>query len=465
MRAFDLAVIGAGPGGYVAAIRAAQQGLKTAIVEKKNVGGVCLNIGCIPSKALIHASETFRHIREAATMGISVREVSLNGGLLQAWKEGVVQKLTEGIAQLLKAHKIELIKGAASFQTKKEIRVKTSEGEESLTADNVIIATGSRPVVIPGFEPDGKFVGTSTEGLGYAEVPEKLCVIGGGYIGLEIGSLYAALGSKVTVVEATDALLPGTDPDLVRVIAKELKKRNVEVLLETKALGWKESEGKAFVKTVGKKGDLEIEADKVLVAVGRRPNSENLGLEKIGVFVDKKGFIPVNEEMKTNVKGVYAIGDVAGEPMLAHKASKEGLVAAGVIAGLKEVYDVSAMPAVIFTTPEAAYVGLSEKEAKEKGYNVKVGKFPFQASGKALATGETEGFVKIVSSLENDRVLGVFIVGHHASSLIGEACLAIEMGATAEDIARTVHPHPTLTETLMEGAEAVHGTAIHIFQR
>lgn len=461
MKKYDVVVIGAGPGGYVAAIRAAQLGKKTAVIEKANVGGVCLNVGCIPSKALIHASEVFQQFQRAAEMGFKVKGVEVDTVKLQSWKGDVVKKLTAGIGQLLKANQVDLIKGEAKFASQNELTV----GKEMNGFENAIIATGSSPAPLQGFEPDEKYIGTSTEGLSYPEIPAELCVIGGGYIGLEIGSLYAGLGSKVTVVEATDSLLPGTDPDLVKVIARELKRRDVTVFLQTKAVGWRENKKRAEVTIEGPKGEEILNFDKVLVAVGRIPNTGGLGLEKVGVAMDENGFIKVDERRQTNVKGIFAIGDCVGPPLLAHKASKEGLIAAAVIAGQKESYDVRAMPAVIFTTPEIAYVGLSEAEAKQAGHQVKVGKFPFQASGKALATGETDGFVKIIADVASDQVLGVFIVGNNASNLIGEACLAIEMGATVEDIARTVHPHPTLTETLMEAAEAVHESAIHIFQR
>lgn len=466
MKSYDVAIIGAGPGGYVAAIRCAQLGKKVCLIEKENVGGVCLNVGCIPSKALIHASEIFCTLARAAEMGLNFQDSRVDPQRLQAWKEGVVKKLTTGIGQLLKAHRVEVIRGKAQFKSDRELTV----DKETIGFENAIVATGARPAALKGFEPDGHFVGTSTEGLSYAEIPAELCVIGGGYIGLEIGSLYAAFGSKVTVVEATDSLLPGTDPELVRVIERELKRRGAKIFLNSKALAWQEKKTKAEIKISTPKGQCPkgeetLQADKILVAVGRVPNTKNLGLENCGVALDEKGFIPVDSQRKTNVKNIFAIGDCAGPPLLAHKASKEGLIAANVIAGKQDVYDVRAMPAVIFTSPEIAYVGMDEAKAKSLGHTTKVGKFPFLASGKALATGETDGFVKIISDAESDEILGMFIVGKDASNLIGEACLAIEMGATAEDIARTVHPHPTLTESLMEAAEALHGSAIHIFNR
>lgn len=461
MSSFDVVVIGAGPGGYVAAIRLSQLGKKVAVIEKENVGGVCLNVGCIPSKAMIHASEVFRNLQHAEEFGISIKGAKLDPIKLQSWKESVVKKLTGGVAQLLKAHKVTLLKGEGKLTTAFSLEV----GSEIVEFENAIVATGSSPVIIPGFAPDGKTVGTSTEALNYPEIPKKLCVIGGGYIGLELAMAYAGFGSQVTVIEALGQLLTGVDSDLVKIVERELKRRHVTIKLKTKALGWQSVKKGAVVVLESDKGEEKVEADKILVAVGRRPNSKNIGLEAAGVQTDARGFIKIDSQCRTSVQNIFAIGDVAGGMLLAHKASKEGLVAAAVIAGQNEIYDVRAMPAVVFTTPEIAYVGLTETEAQAKGQKIKVGRFPFQASGKALATGETEGFVKVMSDPETDLILGIGIVGAHASNLIGEACLAIEMGATAEDLALTVHPHPTLTETLMEGAEAVHGKAIHIFQQ
>lgn len=461
MSSFDTVVIGAGPGGYVAAIRLAQLGRQVAIIEKENVGGVCLNVGCIPSKALIHASETMRHLSHAEDFGLSIKGANLNVEKLQEWKNSIVGKLTGGIAQLLKAHKITLLRGEAKFTTAFSLEV----AGEMIEFEKAIVATGSSPVMLPGFEPEGKFIGTSTEALSYPEIPKKLCVIGGGYIGLELAMAYAGFGAEVTVVEALDRLLTGIDGDLVQIVQKELKKRDVTVKLKTKALAWKAAKNRAAIHLMGEKGEEKIEADKILVAVGRKPNSQNIGLEAAGVQTDSRGFIKIDPQCRTNVRNIFAIGDVAGGMLLAHKASKEGLVAAAVVAGQNEIMDARAMPAVVFTTPEIATVGLTETEAKEQNRKIRIGRFPFAASGKALASGKTEGFVKIIADPETDLVLGVGIVGAEASSLIGEACLAIEMGTTAEDMALTVHPHPTLTETLMEGAESVHGRAIHIFQR
>lgn len=458
----EVVVIGSGPGGYVAAIRAGQLGKKVVCVEKENWGGVCLNVGCIPSKALITASKEYDRAKHNETMGIFASDVKLDVAKLQAWKGDVVKKLTNGVQQLVKGAGGQLLQGTATFVAPRALEVKKSDGSViRLEADNIIIATGSRPINIPGFDLDGKRVIDSTGGLALAEVPKRLCVIGGGYIGLELGTLYAKLGAKVTVVEGTPALLPGTDPDLVGVVQRKLKKMGVEIHLEAKALGWEEKNGAALVKIQAKDGEKQIEADKILVTVGRKPNSDNLGLDKIGVKVEK-GFVVVDKQQRTNVPGVFAIGDVCGQPMLAHKASKEADVVAEVISGHKAEMDAVSIPAVIFTDPEIAYVGLMQHEAEKQGRKVKVGKYPFGAHGRALAMAETDGFVKVIADASNDEVLGIAVVGAEASDLISEGALALEMGAFLQDIALTVHPHPTMGEAVMEAAKGALGESPHL---
>jgi dihydrolipoamide dehydrogenase len=458
----EVVVIGSGPGGYVAAIRAGQLGKKVVLVEKENWGGVCLNVGCIPSKALITASKEYDRAKHNETMGIFASDVKLDVSKLQAWKGDVVKKLTNGVQQLVKGAGGQLLQGTATFVAPRALEVKKSDGSViRLEADNIIIATGSRPINIPGFDLDGKRVIDSTGGLALPEVPKRLCVIGGGYIGLELGTLYAKLGAKVTVVEGTPSLLPGTDPDLVGVVQRKLKKMGVEIHLEAKALGWEEKNGAALVKIQTKDGEKQIEADKILVTVGRKPNSDNLGLDKIGVKVEK-GFVVVDKTQRTNVPGVFAIGDVCGQPMLAHKASKEADVVAEVISGHKAEMDAVSIPAVIFTDPEIAYVGLMQHEAEKQGRKVKVGKYPLGAHGRALAMAETDGFVKVIADASNDEVLGIAIVGVEASDIISEGALALEMGAFLQDIALTVHPHPTMGEAVMEAAKGALGESPHM---
>lgn len=457
----DALVIGAGPGGYVAAIRLAQLGKKTLVVDKEFVGGVCLNVGCIPSKALINAAKTFEKTKAADKMGIIVESVHLDFAKLQDWKNGVVKKLTGGIGQLLKGNGAEYLAGTAKFRSAKEVEVQTASGPVLVQAENVIIATGSRPIQIPGF-PFGDHVMSSTEALNLDAVPEKLVVIGGGYIGLELGTAYAKLGAAVTVVEGTDSLLPGVDPELVQVVARKLKAKGIEVITGAKAVGYEPKGAKAAVKLdVGGKAE-SIECDKILVTVGRRPNTENLGLEAIGVKVER-GFITVDAQLRTNVPGVYAIGDVAGQPMLAHKASMEAEVAAEVIAGHKHAaWDAKTVPAVIFTDPEIATCGLTPVEAEAQGRDVAVGKFLFAASGKAMTTGETDGFVKVLVDKKTHEVLGFGIVGPQASDLVAEATLAIEMGAFVDDLGLTIHAHPTLPEALQEAVKNAVGEAVHM---
>jgi dihydrolipoamide dehydrogenase len=457
-------VIGAGPGGYVATIRLGQLKKKVIMVEKEYLGGVCLNVGCIPSKALITAAKLVEKATAAEKMGISFSGVHVDFTKMQAWKSDVVKRLTTGVGQLCKGNGAEIVYGTARFRTPNLVEVETKSGTELIEAENVIVATGSRPVEIPGFPFDGQRVISSTEALSLPEIPKKLVVIGGGYIGLEMGIMYAHLGTQVTVIEMMDQLLPGFDPEVVQVINRSIRRKKITAY--TKAQAKRLEKDKSGLRVIAEASgkELSLEADYVLVTVGRRPNSEGLGLEGIGVQVDR-GFIRVNEKLQTNVKGVYAIGDVIGNPMLAHKAFKEGEVAAEVIAGQESILDYRAMPAVIFTDPEIATVGLSEAEAKAKGLNITVGKFPFVALGRALTTGETDGFIKIITHATSRELLGAAIVGPEASDLISELALALEMGAYAEDVGLTIHPHPTMGEGVMEAARAAIGEAIHIINK
>jgi dihydrolipoamide dehydrogenase len=456
-------VIGAGPGGYPCGIRLGQLKVPTIVVEKYKPGGVCLNVGCIPSKALINAAKRFDQMRHGEDMGLSCDNPRVDMGKLVDWKDEVVGKLTSGVKQLLKANGAEYRQGEVTFVSPHEVEVKDAKSGTTyrIQAKAIVIATGSRPIEVPGFKFDEQRILSSTGALAIREIPQRLVVIGGGYIGLELGMCYAKLGSKVAVVEMMPSLLPGTDPDLVQVVARKMKKLGIESFLEAKA---KSDDGKAVTIQTKDGKEVRLDADKVLVTVGRKPNVDGLGLEKIGVKIEK-GFIKVDERMRTNVEGVYAIGDVAGQPMLAHKATKEGEVAAEVIAGHAAAMDVRAIPAVIFTDPEIAYAGMMEPDAKAAGKNIKVGKFPMAALGRALSIGETDGFVKVVLEAETKEVLGLAVVGAGASDLISEAALALEMGALAEDIGLTVHPHPTLPEAIMEASKAALGEAIHIVNR
>ena len=458
----DVVVLGAGPAGYVCAIRLAQLGKKVTVIDRDELGGVCLNRGCIPSKALIYAGTMFEKMQHSDEMGITVKGASLDMKRLVAWKETVVKKLTGGVGGLLKANGCEVIAGDAKFTSATSLEVKTKSGTDTVTFKTCVIATGSRPTKLPGFEIDHDVVLDSTSALNQTARPESMLCIGGGYIGLELGTFYAKIGTKVTVVEAGPGLLGGVDPELSAVVKKHLEKRGVELKIGVGVKSMtKNKKGAEVTFADGKKGTYE----KVLVTIGRTPNSDGFGLEKTGVKVDPKGFVVVDPSRKTNVPSLYAIGDIAGQPLLAHKGSKEGIVAAEAIAGKKTVYDVLGMPAVIFTDPEIATVGLTEAEAKAKGFTIQVGKFPFAANGRALSVMEPDGFVKMIGDAKTGRLLGVHIVGAEASNLIAEATLAIEMGALVEDVALTVHAHPTLPETMMEAAEATLGHAIHIFQR
>jgi dihydrolipoamide dehydrogenase len=462
----DVVVLGAGPAGYVCAIRLAQLGKKVTVVEKGEMGGVCLNIGCIPSKALIYAGSLYERLQHSADMGIEVTGAKVNMPKLISWKQTVVKKLTGGVSQLLKANGCTVIQGEAKFTSAKAMEIKTAQGTVALSFNQCVIATGSRPTALPGFTVDNQQILDSTGALSQNEIPKTMLCIGGGYIGLELGMFYAKVGTKVTVVEAFPSLLGMVDPDLTKVVQRRMDKMGMKTLLKTKVAFSKKTAQGIEVTLTPDGGKPETQTfDKVLVTIGRTPNSDGLGLEKTGIKLDAKGFIPVDAQRRTPVSNIWAIGDIAGQPLLAHKGSKEGIVAAEAIAGMKTVYDVVAMPAVIFTDPEVATVGLSEAEARQKGLDIQVGVFPFAANGRALSVNEPDGLVKMIGDKKTGRLLGVHIVGAEASNLIAEAALALEMGATVEDLALTVHAHPTLPETLMEAAEATLGHAIHIFQK
>lgn len=459
---FDVVVIGAGPGGYVAAIRAAQHGLKVASIEKRDtLGGVCLNIGCIPSKALLNGSALYEeaHSGGLAKFGVKLGTVELDLPQMLAEKDKVVKELTDGIAFLFKKNKVEWIKGAASFIDAKSVKV----GDRTITAKNFIIATGSEVANLPGIEPDGDVIITSTEALALPKVPAHLVVIGGGYIGLEMGSVWGRLGSKVTVVEYADRIVPAMDIEVATAFARVLKKQGMTIKTATKVTAVKRK-GKGATVTVepAAGGAAEtIDADIVLLSIGRRPNTDGLNLEATGLTTDR-GRIMVNGDFSTAVRGIWAIGDVVPGPMLAHKAEDEGIACADNIAGLNGHVNHDVIPAVVYTHPEVASVGKTEEELKAAGVAYKAGKFPFAANSRAKANRDTEGFVKVLADAATDRVLGVHIIGAMAGTMIAEAALAMEFGASSEDIAATCHAHPTHPEALKEAAMAVTGKAIHV---
>jgi dihydrolipoamide dehydrogenase len=464
---YEAIVIGGGPGGYVAAIRLGQLGVKTLCVEKEAMGGVCLNWGCIPSKALIAAANLANKIRNAEHMGITVKDLQVDVARMQEWKAGIVKKLTSGVTSLVKGNGGAIAMGRAQITGPKTVEVTSADGKkETYTASKgIIVATGAQMIQIPGFEPDGKIVITAREAVNLQRAPQSMLLIGGGVIGLELGMVYQKLGTKITVVELMDQLLPGTDPDLVRVVQKHLKNDGAVIHLKSKAVKLDKSDGGAKV-TIDTEGQQEVvEAEKVLVAVGFKPNSAGIGLEGVGVKLDERGHVAIDDQMRTNVPSIFAIGDVAGMPYLAHKASKEGEIAAEVIAGHKSARDYRGMPAAIFTDPEIATVGMTESEAKAAGKKIKIGKFPFSVSGRAMAVSETDGFIKVIVDETDHQLLGVAIVGPEASNLISESALALEMCAFAEDVALTVHPHPTLGESVMEAFKHAVGEAIHIMNR
>jgi len=449
----DVVVIGAGPGGYVAAPRLAQLGLDVTLIENEELGGTCLNHGCIPSKALISVGDLLHKVNNASERGLVVKgSVDVDFAKTQEWKQTkVIKRLTSGVASLMKAGQVEVVRGKARFTDPHSLEVELNDGgTAAYSFKYAIIATGSKAVKPKFFPIDGVNVVDAQGALAFPEVPARFVVVGGGYIGVELGIAYAKLGSQVTIVEATGQLLPGTDPDLINVLMRRLRRLNVTVMLNAKASGGLQN-GKVKVED-GDGKTHELEADKVLVSVGRRPYHEGLHLDKAGVQVDDKGFIPVNERMQTNVPHIYAIGDVCSPVMLAHKASAQGRVAAEAIAGLPSAADWQAVPAVIFTDPEIAYVGLTEAQAKEQGYDPVVSRYNFAAVGRALTMGESDGLVKLVGDRKSGLLLGAQMIGPEVSELIGEMTLALEMGALMEDVALTPHYHPTLSEGILEAA-------------
>jgi dihydrolipoamide dehydrogenase len=460
----QLVVIGAGPGGYAAAFHAADLGLDVALVDaRENLGGVCLNVGCIPSKALLHVAEILAEARHAKEFGVSYTDPEIDLKRMREWKEGVVNQLTGGLGQLAQRRGVTYIQGSARFLNSQSLAI-DGTGPAKLSFEKVVIATGSRPSGIPGVEIDSPRVMDSTSALALADVPKTLLVVGGGYIGLELGTVYSALGSRVTVVELLDGLLPGVDKDLVRPLERRIRSSFEAVMLETGVAELSETKNGVRVQFQGKSDEAKT-FEKVLVSVGRRPNSEDLGLENTAVEVTRNGFVEIDSQCRTKDEGIFAIGDVAGQPMLAHKAMREGKVAAEVIAGQNSVFDNRAVPAVVFTDPEIAWTGLTETEAKAQKVEFQVGKFPWAASGRSLTLGRKEGLTKMLFEPESGRILGVGIVGSSAGELIAEGTLAIEMGAVAEDLALTIHTHPTLSETVGEVAEVFLGHATHILRK
>ncbi|MFC3900442.1 dihydrolipoyl dehydrogenase [Aliicoccus persicus] len=456
----DTIVIGAGPGGYVAAIRAAQLGQKVTIVEKAELGGVCLNVGCIPSKAMIASSHKYHDAKNSEDFGVSTEGVSLDFSKVQEFKNGVVKRLTGGVESLLKGNKVEIVRGEAYFVDANKLKVMDEKNSQTYEFKHAIIATGSRPIEIPGFK-FGERIIDSTGALALKEAPGKLVVIGGGYIGTELGTAYANFGSEVTILEGTKDILGGFEKQMTQPVKKNLKKKGVTIVTEAMAKSAEETENGVKVTYEAKGETHEVEADYVLVTVGRRPNTDELGLEEMGVKMTDRGIIEVDKQSRTSIDNIFAIGDIVPGLQLAHKASYEGKVAAEAISGEKSEVDYLAMPAVCFTEPELASVGFTEAEAKEEGFKVKSGKFPFAANGRALGLNQTDGFVKLVTREEDGLLLGAQVAGVGASDIIGELGLAVETGMTAEDIALTIHVHPTLGEIPMEAAEVVLGRPIH----
>ena len=459
----ELVVIGAGPGGYTAAFRAADLGKKVVLVDKsEELGGVCLNRGCIPSKTLLHISKSMNEVAELAGMGVVYQQPEIDYDKVRVWKNKVIKKLNFGIESLTKRRNIQTINGKAAFKSANEIIVELDDGTQIIQFDHCIIATGSRPNWIPSFPKADDDIMDSTTALAFENVPGKMLVIGGGYIGLELGTVYSAFGSQISVVEFMPSLLPDADPDMVKPLFNKLKKQFNEIMLSTKVISLVKS--KDGIKVTFEKDSKQFNDtfDKVLISVGRKPNTENIGLSQIGIKLDERGFIIVNDKQQTNIPGIYAIGDLTGDPMLAHKATAEGRIAAEVIAGKPSAFDPVAIPAVIYTDPEIAWAGLTETECKTNNIPYKKAEFPWSASGRALALGIDEGKTKVLGDPDTRRIIGVGIVGSGAGELIAESVLGMEMAADMEDLGLTIHPHPTLSETLSNAAEVFTGSVTDI---
>lgn len=460
----EVLVLGAGPGGYTAAFRAADLGKQVVLVEKHaNLGGVCLNVGCIPSKALLHVAKVIGEAEEVAHHGVTFSKPKIDIDQIRTWKESVIGKLTGGLKQLAKQRKVQVVEGAAKFASANSLVVKTAEGNKTITFDTAIIAAGSSVARIPGFPYDDPRIIDSTGALALQDVPKRMLIIGGGIIGLEMATVYDALGSKISVVELADGLIPGADRDLVRPLQKRIEKRYEAIYLKTKVNKIEALKNGLKVHFEGEQAPEPQLYDRVLMAVGRRPNGRDIGAEAAGVLVNERGFIPVNQQMRTNVLHIYAIGDIVGDPMLAHKASHEGKVAAEVIAGHHAAFEPLTIPSVAYTDPEIAWMGLTETQANAQGIAYEKASFPWAASGRALSIGREEGVTKLLLDPQSRRILGAGIVGVNAGELIAEAVLALEMGADMEDIGLTIHPHPTLSETLGFAAEIAEGSITDLY--
>ena len=460
----EVVVLGAGPGGYTAAFRAADLGKKVVLIERyATLGGVCLNVGCIPSKALLHAAKVITEAEDVESHGIVFGKPQIDINKLRTWKESVIGKLTKGLKALAKQRKVEVVHGTGKFITPHLIQVETADGQKTISFDHCIIAAGSSVARIPGFPYDDPRLIDSTGALQLQDVPEHLLIIGGGIIGLEMATVYSALGSKISVVEWMDQLIPGADPDLVKPLHRRIKKRYEAIYLKTKVTRIEANESGLTVTFEGENAPEPQTYDRILMAVGRRPNGRNIGAENIGIHVDERGFIPVDQQLRTNLPHIFAIGDIVGEPMLAHKATYEGKLAAEIIAGHKAIFDARTIPSVAYTDPEIAWMGLTEKEAIKQGIDYEKASFPWAASGRAISMAREEGLTQLLLDKQTRRILGAGMVGINAGELIAETVLALEMGADMEDISLTIHPHPTLSETVLFAAEMAEGTITDLY--